>query len=73
MMTEIQNAIKVLTKALKADPGYRIGWQANIAMAFYDEYQRQLGKKLPSDILLDVANKAANNFLDNLCYEPRSS
>lgn len=65
--TKIHLAIDVLRKALKKDPDYRIGWQANIAMAFVDEARRN--KKEIRGSYKNVhkaANKAANTFLENL-------
>jgi len=52
-------------KMLKEDPEMYQGYQANIAMAFYDEY-RQTGNNLSYEKVLSVANRAANNFLKNL-------
>jgi len=57
--------IKKLVKALKSDPEFFNGWQANIAMAFFDEYNSS-GEK---DIHL-IANKAAEKFLRNLINLP---
>ncbi len=73
--TKLQDAVKVLTEALVKDPGYRMGWQANIAMAFKDEYEREL---VPEDADLTdnvrasihkIANTAADNFLNVLCRD----
>jgi hypothetical protein len=33
---QIKQAMDVVTAALRDDPGYRIGWVANIAMAYAD-------------------------------------
>lgn len=57
---DVKKAVEVLVRALKADRQYRLGWQANIAMAFKDEY----GK---NETLHQKANAAANRFLSNLC------
>ncbi len=64
MSNEIKDSIAVLVKALKEDDGYYMGWQANIAMAFFDE----CGKTILNDKrhILDIANQAAKNFLDML-------
>lgn len=64
----LEDAIKVLTKHLKEDEGYRLGWQANIAMTFVDMVSF-------SDIEVDkqfihrIANEAAINFIDILCMD----
>ncbi len=55
--------IKELTKALRKDKDYYRGWQANIAMSFYDEMWRS-GKRRPShQDLIKISNTAADNFL----------
>lgn len=76
--TPIKNGERVTTKEavdhlvnqLKSDPGYRISWQANIAMSFKDEWYRstQRGED-PNDhvVIHEVANKAADDFLNLLC------
>lgn len=64
-----KEAVEHLTKALESDPGYWICWQANIAMAFKDEFNRHPlnGMQLKDDIH-EIANTAADNFLKRLCY-----
>lgn len=65
----ISQAVKTITTEMKSDPGYRIGWQANIAMAFKDEWQRAVDSGgLPStpEQIHVIANKAADNFLNIL-------
>lgn len=63
--TKISKAIDTLRKSLKKDEGYRLAWQANIAMAFYDEFRRSKPKNLSQ--VHEAANKAANEFLTILC------
>lgn len=66
---EIKQAIETLIKAIKEDEEYRRTWQANIAMAFKDEMAKwEFGTRIDmhKDDLHEVANKAANNFLDVL-------
>ena len=67
---EIKDAIKTLTSELSNDPGYRTGWQSNIAMAFKDrayEYKKQTKKKYLTQVDIHIiANDAANNFLNLL-------
>jgi hypothetical protein len=66
--SNVPNAIKALVKALKEDGSYYYSWQANIAMAFYDEWKRNDKEGYCKDQHLHVvANKAAMNFLDLLC------
>ena len=61
----LAEAMRVLKKALKADPGYYYAWQANIAMQFQDEYSRHKGYKSRA-VLHEISNKAAMNFLNLL-------
>lgn len=74
-MTELEGAIKTLVKNLKEDPAYRVSWKANIAMAFKDESSRRKGvlALTPTftfdDAVNEIANRAADNFLDLLCME----
>ena len=64
----LADVVKLLTKAIKKDPDLRMGYQANIAMAFVDECNGQPGfKDVPYDTLHQAANNAANRFLDNWC------
>lgn len=60
-----KQAVDRLCKALKEDPGYYYSWQANIAMAFYDEHFFQKGKTSQKKIH-EIANSAAKCFLNNL-------
>lgn len=66
----LKEEMDVLTKALIEDEAYRRGWQANIAMAFYDEWQRSVndgGLPATHDQIHKIANKAATYFLSLLC------
>ena len=68
---KISKAVKVVTKAIKKDPNFRIGYQANIAMAFVDECKDSIGfENVPYDNLHMRANEAADRFLTNWCYDP---
>lgn len=66
--------VEPLIKGLKSDPAYRYGWQANIAMAFFDEvqdYWQRTGKRsLSRKDLHEISNLAADRFLTQLEYEP---
>lgn len=68
----IEKAMRRLTSELSADKSegsYYYSWQANIAMAFKDEFERQYPHS-STGYLFDlhlIANNAAKNFLDILC------
>lgn len=66
-MMEVPNAMKVLKAALsedKSEGSYYYSWQANIAMAFQDQFQRSYD--MDKGNIHQVANDAAKNFLDLL-------
>lgn len=69
----IKKAISEITKQLKKDKGYRIGWTANIAMSYIDSerwYKEKTGKKyLNRKDKHTIANNAADHFLKLLCDE----
>lgn len=63
----VADAMKVVIEALKTDPEYYYSWQANIAMAFQDEFHRHGLIDPPSnEELHTIANTAAKEFLDIL-------
>jgi hypothetical protein len=66
-------AVYRVTYEMEKDPSFRIGWQSNIAMAFYDaanQYKHKKNKKYLSMVDIHIiANEAANNFLKLLCDE----
>jgi hypothetical protein len=72
--TELSNATKILAEELKNKSEYYYNWQANIAMAFKDEFCRKYeegGEKgavyeLEDLDIHEIANDAAKNFLDLL-------
>lgn len=68
--SDLPNAMIALKKALSGDQSegsYYYSWQANIAMAFYDEYRREMGGSPNINvILLEISNNAAKNFLNSL-------
>lgn len=71
-MANVSKAIKVITAEIKNDPGYKIGWASNIAMAFYDAFKNSPhGPDIPNDELHEIANRAANNFLNLLCQDTK--
>jgi hypothetical protein len=63
--------IEELVKNLREDESFYYAYQANIAMAFQDEYNRQVGL-LASSAHIDeidihsISNEAAKNFLNLL-------
>jgi len=65
----VEHAIKIVQNALRTDEGYRIGWQANIAMAFKDEYSRNRLKYKTKQDIHNIANTAADDFLNILCSD----
>jgi len=62
----IERSIQKLGSELKEDPEYFHVWQANIAMAFFDEYQRFNKKYKNRGDLHKISNEAAKNFLNLL-------
>jgi len=61
----IKKAVDTLRKELKNDKDFYYAYQANIAMAFKDEYART-GNNLSYKKVHKVANRAAQNFLNML-------
>ncbi len=71
MNTELKNAVNTLIEELskdKSEGSYYYSWQANIAMAFKDEFYRETLKGHTGNNVdvHKVANQAAKNFLDLL-------
>lgn len=63
---DIKKAVDTLTMALSEDVDFYRAYQANIAMAFYDEYRRNKKKYKNQIDVHSIANTAARNFLDML-------
>ena len=61
----VEEAMKVLGKALANDDGYYMGWKANIAMAVFDEFGED---KLQGDLVHNAANRGAKRFI-KLCFD----
>lgn len=65
-----KEAVTHVCGELKNDIDYRRGWEANIAMAFYDcthWYKKETGKRYLTMVdIHKIANRAANHFLDIL-------
>jgi len=77
---ELKQAMRVLQKHLREDKSegsYYYSWQANIAMAFVDNYRWEENKsdygdimrEVPYEVIHKVANEAAKNFLNLLIKE----
>lgn len=76
MSKKLEKAINVLCEELakdKSEGSYYYSWQANIAMAFQDEFWRnfeekdeELFLKIESSFIHTISNQAAKNFLDLL-------
>lgn len=65
--------IGTVLRTIKKDPDIYYAWQANIAMAFNDEFRRFMEGKT-SDQMTEInigviANNAAKNFLNLLCSQ----
>ena len=72
--SDIPNAVTALIKALsqdKTEGSYYYSWQANIAMAFKDEWDREQFQQSQQDgeAVHRLANQAAKNFLNLLCHK----
>ena len=69
---KISQSMDIIVEALKEDQSegsYYHSWKANIAMAFYDEFESQ---REPEDVkssttIAEIANEAADRFLEQLC------
>lgn len=65
--TAVSKAVATIGEALRNDPAYLISWQANIAMAFIDEWFNTKHGGAPSHMQVNhMANRAAEAFLRNL-------
>jgi hypothetical protein len=58
---KISDAINRICKEIENDNSYRISWEANIAMAFKDQFHFS-GYEHDPEIVHEVANKAASAF-----------
>lgn len=59
-------ALKILIKNLKNDDEYYYSYQANMAMAFYDEYCKNKKRWKNRQDIHHIANEGAKNFLNLL-------
>jgi len=63
-MSEFSDALKIVTKHISDDPELYEGYQANIAMAFYDEYRFSPVMYKNRTEMHRIANEAAKKFLN---------
>lgn len=61
----VGKAFGIVCDELKKDPEYRQVWEANIAMAFKDQFHFS-GHKHNRKVVHEVANKAAAAFIDQI-------
>lgn len=64
--SKISNAFKIVFDTIKKDKELYYAYQANIAMAFKDEYHRCKKKHKNLKDIHEIANKAACYFLNLL-------
>jgi len=69
--TPYQKAFPVVCDTLRTDADMYLGWQANIAMVFYDECRRR-NLRISSKSLHEASNAAAKNFIDLLIKETKT-
>lgn len=74
----LQGAVNDMVREMsrdKSEGSYYYSWQANIAMAFHDEFAKMMesgeieAKFKNSFTFHDCCNNAAKRFLDQLCHE----
>lgn len=70
MNNDIKKSVKILTDAIRNDNELYYVYQANIAMAFKDEFYRNNKKYKNTEDIHEIANTAAKNFL-NLWIRPQ--
>lgn len=64
--SDLKDVVKVLTKQIREDEGLYIAYQANIAMAFQDEVERNK-IRINKELLHKISNQAAINFIEMWC------
>ena len=64
MNNNVKKSVKILTDAIKNDSELYYGYQANIAMAFKDEFYRSTKRYKNIKDIHEIANIAAQNFLN---------
>lgn len=68
-MSDVKGGMEAVCRALRQDSGYYAAWQANIAMAFFDEWKKDRPRN--SDEVHATANRAAKQFLDFLMRDEK--
>lgn len=67
-MSSVKKARKIMREAFDADPDFKMGYIANIAMLLYDRLEKD-GITLPNEILdYDKRNAAAEDILELIFY-----
>jgi len=65
-----EDTVKNIGRALKEDALFRLGWEAGIALAFYNTakaYRKKTGRKYLTLVDIDrIGNEAAGEFLNKL-------
>ena len=72
MSIETKEAVEILCKALREDHELYYAYQANIAMAFKNEFNRNFEDEsiyISTEKLHKISNQAAKNFLNLLIIE----
>jgi hypothetical protein len=62
----VKKEMDVIREAIRTDPGYRIGWVANIAVQFQDAWQKAVdegGLPCTPEQIHKISNEAAENFI----------
>jgi len=60
----IKRAVRKLTKALRKDEEFYYTYQANIAMAIKDEFNKRKKPYTSQSDMHEIANTGAKNFLN---------
>ena len=67
----VQQAMFVLTEAIKEESGWAYSWHANIAMTCYDAI-RESADNIPHEQAHLIGNDAASRFM-KLCFDAETS
>jgi diaminopimelate decarboxylase len=62
----VSKAVRILKEEMLDDPGLYYGYQANIAMTFYDTV-KEYGINIDDKTLHEISNNAAVRFLNKWC------
>ena len=64
MNNNLKKSTEILTDAIRNDNELYYGYQANIAVAFQDEFHRNTKKYKNIKDIHEISNRAAKNFLN---------